>query len=107
MSEADTIHDQVIHFIDRFTDHGKRQEVIECFTQGCCFWFAFNLHFRFKYDSEIVYDPIAGHFGCRIAGRVYDITGDATDGHKWEEWGELFQTEPNRARNIRINCIEF
>lgn len=38
-------------FIRRFTEHGHQVE--ECFTQGCCYWFAWVLTERFG-DSKVV-----------------------------------------------------
>lgn len=98
--------EQVLSFISRFTCGGTRQQVIECFTQGCCYWFAGVLHSRFPY-SDIVYDPVPGHFGCCIDGYVYDITGDVTGAGEWISWAELQAREPNVAFRIREGCICF
>ncbi len=52
----------VLMFIGRFsTDgHNYRQEVIEAFTRGCCYWFAYILEARFgeQYGAEIVTDYV-------------------------------------------------
>ena len=65
----------VARFTDRFTQNGTNEGVINCFTNGCCFWFASCLFERFiNSDPDIVYDVVANHFGCLIEGRVYDIT---------------------------------
>lgn len=48
--------------------------VIECFTNGCCYWFAVILRQRFK--GKIVYDPVIGYFACKIGDAVYDIRGN-------------------------------
>ena len=37
----------ILGFIDRFTANGKRKEVIDTFSNGCCYWFANILHSRF------------------------------------------------------------
>lgn len=99
----------VLMFIGRFSTngHGYRQEVIEAFTCGCCFWFAYILAARFgdQYGAEIVTDYIQNHFATRIAGRVYDITGDITDAGTWEPWAEC--DEPNQKRLIIEGCIMF
>ena len=67
----------VLAFIDRFAK--GRPEVVECFTQGCCYWFALVLSARF--GGRIMYDQTVGHFGCELDGVVYDITGVAKG--KW------------------------
>ena len=94
---------EVMNFISRFTDKGRRREVVECFTQGCCYWFALVLSARF--GGRIMYDQTVGHFGCELGGVVYDITGVAKG--KWTYWRDLCREEPNVARNVRENCIEF
>ena len=107
------IHEEVIAFINRFTNNGKRQEVIECFTCGCCYWFALMLDVRFwscvdwdLLDVYIVYDQVANHFGCRIQGRVYDITGDVTDDYFWESWDSVCRRDPLLEKRITRDCIE-
>ena len=90
MSERD-IAPEVLMFIGRFShDHeGEREQVIKCLTEGACYWFAFILHQRFMaYNPRLMIDYDARHFGCEIAGRVYDITGDATDKFTWKPWLE-------------------
>ena len=91
----------VLAFIDRFAK--GRPEVVECFTQGCCYWFALALSARF--GGRLVYDQTEGHFASEIGGVVYDITGVAKG--TWTYWRDLCREEPNVARNVRENCIEF
>lgn len=94
---------EVIRFIRRFQ---RGEAVTEAFTQGCCYWFAAILYWRFMDDgAEIVYDEAANHFGALISGRVYDITGDVTESFQWRSWSEL-NDESHRARIIR-DCILF
>jgi hypothetical protein len=93
----------VMKFVSRFTDKGRRREVVECFTQGCCYWFALALSARF--GGRLVYDQTVGHFASEIGGVVYDITGPVNG--KWTYWLDLCRTEPNVARNVRENCIGF
>lgn len=112
-AEQERIFRDALGFIGRFTatadGTGYRKEVIEAFTQGGCYWFAFILYHRFAledYDVEIMLDPIANHFGCRIGGRmVFDITGEVTDGFKWEPWEEFADT--SRKERIISGCIMF
>lgn len=94
----------IINFINQFTDNGKRKEVIECFTQGCCYWFAEILSVRFS-GSPIMYAPIDCHFGCKIGYKVYDITGDVTTSYKWIDWYEYKYNDPNHADRIVRDCI--
>lgn len=114
-AEIDADIADVLMFIGRFSTNsrgtGYREEVVECFTRGCCFWFAYILKTRFKEaGAEIVIDNTIGHFGTRIRGRVYDITGDVTEGYRgtpytWEPWDEL-DDDALRARIVR-DCIMF
>lgn len=99
----------VLMFIGRFSTNGwgTRQEVVEAFTCGCCFWFAYILAARFgqQYGAEIVTDYIVNHFATRIGGRVYDITGDVTDAGTWEPWAEC--NDARLRERITQDCIMF
>ena len=99
----------VIQFINRFTDNGRRTEVIDAFTSGCCYWFARILRERFicYYPSIIVYAQIDNHFGCRIGGEVYDITGIVTNQRSWEPWKDVVMSDENLASYIARDCINF
>lgn len=100
-------------FIDRFTGGGKNTGVIEAFTSGCCYWFAHILAERFydpdawRDNTEIMYDQIANHFGCRIDGVVYDITGDVTSKYDWETWISVVQSDDLHTERIIRDCIDF
>ena len=94
---------EVNDFLKRF--HSS-EDVDEIFTCGCCYWFAAILFGRFIRDgATIMYDDIANHFGTRIKGRVYDITGDVTDTYTWVPW-ESITDKSHRERIIR-DCIMF
>lgn len=99
----------VLMFIRRFsTDgHKARKDVLRCFLEGCCYWFAFILERRFcrEYATDIVVDYIVGHFGCRINGHVYDITGDVTNQYKWEKWDDC--DDSALKERITEQCIMF
>ena len=96
---------EVFDFIDRFTDRGRREEVIITFTCGCCYWFAKILSERFSNSNAIiVYDDTDNHFGCKIEDRVYDITGDVTDKYDWGHWPIR---DYHQMKNIIRNCIDF
>ncbi len=98
----------VLGFIGRFSTDGwkEREQVVECFTHGCCYWFASILYTRFKNESPLVMiDYVANHFGCAIGGRVYDITGDVTDKYDWEPWNKC--SDPRLIKRIYDDCIYF
>ena len=100
----------VLMFIGRFStdDRGTRWEVVEAFTNGCCYWFAHILEARFRdqYGAHIVVDYVANHFATRIANdHVYDITGDVTEGHTWEPWAAC--SDPALRKRITEDCIMF
>ncbi len=96
----------VLGFISRFTRGGQRQEVTEAFTQGCCYWFAKVLELRF--GGVIVYDPVNNHFATQIGHRVYDITGDVTEGFvsPWTAWS-TYELGSGCRRGIERDCINF
>lgn len=93
----------VENFLKRFH---LSENVDEVFTCGCCYWFAAVLFGRFIRDgATIMYDEVANHFGTRIQGKVYDITGDVTNKYKWVSW-ESITDSSLRARIVR-DCIMF
>ena len=109
MNKGEIVRD-VLGFIGRFSTDGwgEREEVVDCFTRGCCYWFAFILKARFQeqYGAHIVVDYTANHFATRIAGgRVYDITGDVTEGHTWEPWAMC--SDVALRKRIIEDCIMF
>ena len=98
--------EKVIEFINHFTFNGKYKQVIESFTCGNCYWFAFILKERFAVsDAYIVYDDIANHFGCCIDMRVYDITGDITDDYIWTDWDAMYEIDPIHYKRIFRDCV--
>lgn len=103
----------ILNFIDRFTSKGKRQEVIDCFQNGCCYWFAYILSERFidpsLTKSMIYYDEINNHFGYydQESNRIYDITGDVTNKYDWEPWEEVINKDLLHAKRIIRDCINF
>lgn len=110
--ESVTKHEEVIAFINKFTNNGNRQEVIECFSCGCCYWFAQILEERFRNESifnhaVMVYDEIINHWACSIRGRIYDITGDITDdkGYKWMVWDNMQYRDKSLYHRLVRDCI--
>ena len=94
----------VAQFLKRF--HFS-EDITDVFSNGCCYWFAKILYDRFAltHGATIMYDEVINHFGTKINGRVYDITGDVTFKYEWKPWSELGD-ELLRARIIR-DCIMF
>lgn len=87
--------------------------IIECFTQGCCYWFAFILKERFS--GKIVFDPIVHHFACSIDDVVYDITGECNSTYgpdlmHWVDWDTYEIKEDGTPSGTRMeiinNCIK-
>lgn len=105
---------EVLGFIYRFTDEGKRLEVIDCFTDGCDYYFANALWLRFGnfiFDKdvkiEMMYDPIARHFGCQIGDNVYDITGDVTKKYGWRSWIQYASSDKPESERVTRESINF
>lgn len=94
----------VENFLKRF--HFS-ENINDVFISGCCYWFAKILYDRFAltYGAVIMYDEVENHFGTKIAGRVYDITGDVTLKYEWKAWSDV-DDELLRSRIIR-DCIMF
>jgi len=93
----------VENFLKRFH---LSENVDEVFTCGCCYWFAAVLFGRFIRDgATIMYDEVANHFGTRIKGKVYDITGDVTNKYKWVPWESI--TDGSLRERIVRDCIMF
>ena len=98
----------VLAFISRFTQNGKLKDVERCFTDGCCYWFARILYERFKdWGPVLMWDDVDKHFGTLIFDRVYDITGDANEGHQWQVWKDYRGREPKQAKMVWENCVRF
>ena len=95
---------EVLKFIDKFNNKRRWDQVIECFTCGNCYWFAYILVGRFP-SGTIVYDEIDNHFGCLIDDKVYDITGDVTKCYNWEVWEEVYLRDPLHGKRIVRDCI--
>lgn len=91
------------NFLNRF--HSS-ENINEVFTSGCCYWFAAILFWRFIRDgAEIMYDEVANHFGTKVKGKVYDITGDVTNQYNWASWNSI--TDSSLVTRIKQDCIMF
>ena len=103
---SDELYRDVLGFIGRFSTDGykERWQVIDAFTLGGCYWFAYILSARFSaYSPEIVLDWSKSHFACRIDGNIYDITG-IVDGGVWTSWDDYSGCD---RRMIEEQCIMF
>lgn len=81
-------------FICRLTSDRANQGVIDSFSGSNSYWFASILFKRFiRNNATIMYDPKNKCFGTRIDARVYDVTGDVTENHKWISWLEYSNKE--------------
>lgn len=112
----DEVYDEVTGFIWEFLRRTRyKQEVLDSFLYGNCYWFAHILQKRFeKYKPVIMYDMVQNHFATQIGDRVYDISGDVTsefwDGVRaikyfWIVWDE-YDGGSHRDRITR-ECINF
>ena len=93
--------ENILHFIKKFSDFGN--QVVECFTEGNCFWFATVLAMEFA--GTIYYDPIVGHFATLIDGVMYDITGVVKNINDFISLEEIRKDELLWAR-LRRDCVD-
>ena len=93
--------ENILRFIKKFSDFGN--QVVECFTEGNCFWFAMVLAMEFA--GEIYYDPIVGHFATMIDGVMYDITGAVENTNNFVSLEEIRKDELLWAR-LRRDCVD-
>lgn len=93
VSKNETISDDAIS--KEVKDFIDRRFKSDCqWMNGNCYYFSLILADRFKsYSPCVYYDPIDGHFLCRIGSRFYDFTGehkyDKSDVEKFYKWDEL------------------
>ena len=93
--------ENILRFIKKFSDFGN--QVVECFTEGNCFWFAKVLAMEFV--GEIYYDPIVGHFATMIDGVMYDITGVIENTSDFTPLEEIRKDELLWAR-LKRDCVD-
>lgn len=121
---------EILFFIKHFTNHGP--DVIDCFSNGNCYWFARILAQRFH--GSVYYNPKENHFCARINDNLYDITGkikssyfpnyndnmiwfkspyfpqdNSSDENKeidWIPWKYYRYTDSSHSRRIRRDCID-
>ena len=93
--------ENILQFIKKFSDFGN--QVVECFTEGNCFWFAMILAMEFA--GKIYYDPIVGHFATMIDGAMYDITGVVKNTSDFMPLEEIRKDELLWAR-LQRDCVD-
>lgn len=89
--------------INEFLEGMRNEGTVKVFTEGYCYWFAMILKERF--DGELMYNPVQGHFCCRVNGELWDITGEVQDDGNWQEWWLYQMNEPLDAERVRKACI--
>lgn len=114
MTTNEMTHQKVLKFIARFTNNGQKKEVIDTFSNGCCYWFADILWDRFTLNDDVeectvLYDPIINHWACQINSIIYDITGaipvDAE--YEWTEWNDFMFKDELLTKRLYRDCINF
>lgn len=81
---------EIQKFIDVFSLSNPEGAIIEIFDNKCSYWFALILFRRFiRENATIMFDMKKNHFGTKISGKVYDITGDVTSEYVWKNWVEI------------------
>ena len=88
---------------------GTGEEIVKCFTDGYCYWFAYILQTRFPYGS-IYYFPIYNHFVYKAFNRIFDITGDCTASYNTSQmvsWAEYQMKElgSSHFESLKNACI--
>ena len=101
------MHEQILQFINEFSKFGP--DVVNCFTNGNCYWFAVILYRRFyrdDYKGEIYYDQVENHFCYCSKERYYDITGEITDPkYRWEPFWKVVRNDYALAKRLERDCI--
>ena len=102
-TKADVIED----YIQQFRQFGT--DVVDCFSNGMCYQFMIILRKRFgPFCTTPVYDEVINHFATEIDGRIYDITGDITDGpqYHWKRWTAVCAEDHKHANRICRDCAD-
>lgn len=92
--------DEVNKFLSKFH---TSEDIDTVFTSEVCYWFAYILYRRFIRDGAALMYAADNHFGTKIRGKVYDITGDVTRKYNWKPWIE-FENSKEKERIMR-DCI--
>lgn len=95
---------EILKFIEKFKFKYK-EELVEVFTTGNCYYFAIILKERF--NGEIYYMPIINHFICKIENKYYDITGEVNPSEHPYKWSEYKLEDKKHTNSITKYCITF
>jgi len=99
--------EEILNFIKRFQNEGT----IKTFTQGCCYWFAYILNYRFcsfEPESQIMYNDKENHYACYINNKLYDITGEIPMTSDWVWWNEYqYKGDELVVERLYRDCIDF
>lgn len=91
------MHDKILDFIKRRFPH-------DCnWTTGNCYYFALILYDRF--EGEILYDVILGHFVFKYEDKIYDWNGVNTECKNLIPWADLNNYDKQVYRRIIRDCI--
>lgn len=101
------LNNNIIDFINHFNKFG--QQIINCFTNGNCYWFAFILNNRFNNgdESNIYYSQITGHFITKINNNFYDITGKVIFNNTYENLKSIKEKDILLYNILKRDCINF
>lgn len=99
-------HEKILNFISRF--HGSEY----VFLHGCCYWFASILDYRFyqEANTQIMYEPVEGHFITKINNHFYDVRGDVTElyrGKPMYEMNDMIRSNPKMYHHLMRDCRDF
>ena len=83
-------------FISRFSDCN--------WLNGNCYYFAVILKDRF--NGEIIYDPIQGHFLMKLIDKCYDFSGCHELPKTFYYWDELEEKDEMHYLRIKRDCVD-
>lgn len=96
-------------FIKDFKNFGTGKEIIDCFSNGYCYWFAYILKTRFP-NGKIYYVPVDNHFIFSYENSLFDITGDCSVNYldkliySWEYY-QYQESGSNHLNKLKNDCI--
>lgn len=106
---------EVLKFIEKFKD------AKDTFLNGCCYWFAWILKFRFDgcgWLVDIFHDPVEGHFVARFIEDItdtpdpeasvyfFDVRGNVTGMYEEEELENMdVMRHTEERRWARLMCM--
>lgn len=99
----------ILEFIRKFRTSTKDDDaIVELFTQGYCFWFAFILVTRFK-GGKIYYNDLDNHYVMMLDGYFYDIRGELNisedEKRYYIDWEEYKAKDKYHTMVLYRDCI--